>query len=148
MLFSYENPTSPNPYYASIEEMPDYQREKKIEKREAIEGGAFGALFQAAASFIPGVGGAIGKIGAGGINQSLQNRHNSANDYFKSELTRQSHNINATGSLSGMSGGLNNLTQNKGLMQYLQNEMQKNRDNTFSQTALNDGLQSTSQFDK
>lgn len=148
MLFSYENPTSQNPYYASIEEMPWYQREKKIEKREAIEGGAFGALFQAAASMVPIVGGAIGKIGAGGINQSLQNRHNDANDYFKSELAGQSHNTDATGGLSGMSGGVNNLTQNKGLMQYLQKEMQKNRDNAFSQTALNDGLQSTSQFDK
>lgn len=148
MLFSYDNPTSQAPYYKSIEEMPGYQKEQKVENREKIIGGTFGALFQAAASMVPVVGGAIGKAGAGGINKSLENRHNDANAYFTDELSHQMPQTNSTGSLSSLSGGLQGITQNKGLMQYLQNEMQKNKDNAFTQQALTDGLNSTSQFDK
>ena len=102
MLFSYETPTKTNPYFTSIDQLPQYQQEQKVEHREKMLGGAFGALFQAAASFIPGIGGAIGKIGAEGINQSLQNRHDESNAFFQNQLSHQMPKVTTTGGLTGL----------------------------------------------
>src|SRR6185437_4126109 len=148
MLFSNSFQPQDTPYYSDYNQDPAYiKAAKALQKKKTGTDAGFiaGETASSALSFIPFVGPALAAGAEAGLaagqkkeDAKLAKEQSDLVSHYSSIDHPKDNNTSLFGGFSGASAGnLGNLTQNKGFMQFLNGQIQQNKDSAFSASGAN-----------